>query len=397
MNKSVACCYLTYNHPETMDEVLGKICPSYISRGIDIYVFDSSDNENTFNIVKKYEKEYSQGLYYVNVDFISSGDAKYLYVLKESGLSEKYDYIWPTKDRCYFSGETLDAIVAALETEPDVVLAADERDRYEFYIPDYCDEYSDNVTFFAHYGNLTCNWEALIRKSETMIRPIDWSKYENLYKTDDSNNFNQTLTLFARLSELPDPRIKIVHVIPGEKSYSDKSESMWKKDIVKIWVDKWVSAVFSLPAEYDGYKQHIIKDQLGHPSLFGTIDSLIVLRNSGILTREVFDALLPVWGMLSRIPVDTASDIMNGKDTQVFANNKEQFFEAFRQRDFEKAYYSFVQNRWMESEFSQYQYTALKVSFEILINDIRKNKSSLLFDGVDSFDKLMGNYGYYSS
>ena len=53
-----------------------------------------------------------------------------------------------------------------------------------------------------------------------------------------------------------------------------------------------------------------------------------------------------------------------------------------------------VTNRFIDC-FTSYQYLALKVSFEILINDIRHNKYSLLFENVDSFDKLMENYKFY--
>lgn len=395
MNKTVACCYLTYNHPETMDEVLQNICPTYVSKGIDVYVFDSSENDDTLRIVEKYQNIYAEGLYYVNVDFISSGDEKYLYVLKESGLNEKYDYIWPTKDRCYFSGKTLDAIIDAIEQDSDVILAVDERDRYEFYIPNYCDDYSDCVNFFAHYGHLTTNWEALIRKCDTMISPIEWARYENLYKIGVNNNFNQTLTLFARLSEISNPKIKVVHVVPGEKAYSDKSKAMWVKNILDIWIDKWVEAIFLLPKIYDEYKQAIIKSQLGHPSLFGTVDSIIALKNMGIITKEKFDTIAPVWSMLSRLPLNVISDILNGREDDVIRKNLQEFFESFREKDYEKSYYLFIQNGRFIDCFTSYQYLALKVSFEILINDIRHNKYSLLFENVDSFDKLMENYKFY--
>lgn len=54
MKNRVACCYLTHEHPEVMDEVLGKICRSYGEKGIDIYVYDSSTEDNTRLVVEKY-------------------------------------------------------------------------------------------------------------------------------------------------------------------------------------------------------------------------------------------------------------------------------------------------------------------------------------------------------
>lgn len=70
MKNRVACCYLTYNHPEAMDEVLEHICVPYGEKGIDIYVYDSSENNDTENVVGKYIEKGQCRLFYVPVRFI---------------------------------------------------------------------------------------------------------------------------------------------------------------------------------------------------------------------------------------------------------------------------------------------------------------------------------------
>ena len=69
MKNKVACCYLTHEHPEVVDEVLGAVCEEYGKRGIDIYVYDSSENDDTKGIVEKYSSKGSCGVYYVPIQF----------------------------------------------------------------------------------------------------------------------------------------------------------------------------------------------------------------------------------------------------------------------------------------------------------------------------------------
>ena len=55
MNSTVACCYLTYNHPEVVEQILERICDTYREKGIDIYYYDSSTDEKTEEIIKMAE------------------------------------------------------------------------------------------------------------------------------------------------------------------------------------------------------------------------------------------------------------------------------------------------------------------------------------------------------
>ena len=123
MKNKVACCYLTHEHPEVVDEVLDAVCEEYGKRGIDIYVYDSSEDDDTKEVVEKYVSKGLCDLYYVPIQFTkgkNGGNEKYLYVLSGFGLEGDYDYIWPSKDRCWYSGNTLDEICAAIDEDHDI-------------------------------------------------------------------------------------------------------------------------------------------------------------------------------------------------------------------------------------------------------------------------------------
>lgn len=399
MKNTVACCYLTHDHPEVMEEVLGSICKPYGERGIDIYVYDSSAKEDTKLVVEKYAGKGICSLIYVPMQFIkgrNGGNEKYLYVLKGYGLDRHYDYIWPTKDRCWFEGETLDSICNAIDEDHDIVFAVDERDRFEIITKPAKGIYDDPVEFFEEYGALTTNWECLIRRTDTMLEPIDWDVYGKKFSVGGGNNFNQTLTTFVRLAEVPAGSIKVISCKIDDKRYSDKARPLWTSTLFEVWIDRWIAAVFSLPEIYDGYKLNVIKTQLGHVSLFGSNDSLVAIRELGMFTKERLDQLSSMWDMISRIPYDNLARILNNEENSLFNDLYDEYVSSFKEEDYTKGYYLFIQNSNFIKRLGYDNYRILALSYYIYMCDMRRIGHSLLFDGVDSIDELISNFKKYS-
>ena len=399
MKNRVACCYLTHEHPEVMDEVLGKICRPYGEKGIDIYVYDSSTGDDTRFVVDKYRKMGLCSLIYVPMQFAKGkdgGNEKHLYVLKGYGLEGHYDYIWPTKDRCWFEGKTLDDICDAVDENHDVIFAVDERDRFEIITKPIKRVYTDTVDFFEDYGALPTNWECLIRRMDTMIEPIDWIGYENKYNVGANNNFNQTITTFVRLSEIAKCNICVISSGIDDKRYSEKAKPLWTDSVFEVWIDKWIPAIFSLPAIYDGYKLKVIKTQLGHVSLFGSNDSLVTMRDMGLFTKERYGQLSSMWEMISRIPRSNLDRIINNDENCLFDENYNAFLDSFKERNYDKGYYLFIQNSNFIDKLGKEQYRILALSYYLYLRDARRGGYSLLFDGVDSLEGLVGNFEKYS-
>ena len=399
MKNRVACCYLTHNHPEVMDEVLNHICGPYGEKGIDIYVYDSSPSGETEEIVKGYISEDLCDLHYVPVQFIKGirgGDEKYIYVIKGNGLKGHYDYIWPTKDRCWFEGETLDRICDSFDGNYDVIFAVDERDRFELIGRPLIDVYTDPVEFFGDYGALTTNWECLIRRADTMLDPIDWSLYSSKHNVCKDNNFNQTVSTFVRLAELENSRIRVIRSNPDDKRYSNKAKPLWISALMETWIDRWIPTIYSLPDIYNGYKLNVIKTQLGHVSLFGSNDSLINMRDMGILTPERVKILSSMWEMISRIPKENLDKIISYDEKTLFDVLYEDFIRSFKTGDYEKGYYLFIQNQWMRERFQMDKYRILALSYYIYMMDLRRGGYSLLFDRVRDVNELFDNFEKYS-
>ena len=399
MKNKVACCYLTHEHPEVIEEVLGNIRKSYSDLGIDIYVYDSSVGDATEKIVEKYASDGLGGLYYVSVRFIkgiTGGDEKFLYVIAGNDLNGHYDYIWPTKDRCWFTGDTLTDICSAIDEDPDVVFVADERDRFELTTTPLKHEYTDPVEFFADYGALTTNWEGLIRRTDTMLDPIDWDDYAARFNVGKSNNFNQTVSTFARLSEMDRCSIRVIQNGIDDKHYSDKAASLWTSMLYDIWIGKWIPAIYSLPELYDEYKLQVIKTQLGHVALFGSNDSLIVMRDAGQLTDDRVEQLSSMWGMISRLPLSNLKRIVAHDEKALFEELYEEYVRSFAEHDYEKGYYMFFQNNWLAERFAIEDYVDLGLSYYIYHSEIQKRGYSVLFDSVDSVEGLLERFRMFS-
>ena len=399
MKNRVACCYLTHEHPEVIEEVLGHICNEYGRKGIDIYIYDSSAGDDTKSIVEKYASKSICNLYYVDARSLGGrdgGNAKYLHVLKGDGLNGHYDYIWPTKDRCWFEGETLDRICESLDEDHDIVFAVDERDRYEIITGPEKEVYTDPVEFFAYYGALTTNWECLIRRTDTMLDPVDWARYEKEYGISAENNFNQTRSAFVRFSEVDSCSIRVIESGIDDKRYSDKAKPLWTSNLMQVWIDKWIPAIYSLPAIYDGYKMSVIKTQLGHISLFGSNDSLAAMRDMGAFTPERVALLTSMWAMISRLPVSNLERIMANDDEALFDEEYEAYLRSFAEHDYEKGYYLFIRNGRMSERFSKDKYRILALSYYMYMTEMRRSGRSLLFEGANSVEGLIDKFSALS-
>ena len=90
-----------------------------------------------------------------------------------------------------------------------MVMGYNEKTRWDVGIKVMQDVYSDPVELYRRYASSSTDWEALIRRRDTMLIPIDWETYERLYGVGSDCNFNQTLTLYARLSEMDACSVKI--------------------------------------------------------------------------------------------------------------------------------------------------------------------------------------------
>lgn len=393
---SIACCVLTHNHAKIVESVIPYVAKKYAELGIDVYYIDSSDNDETKKIVYEYiEKGYDR-LNYIKVENITSGDDKMLRILEQKVLPRKYDYIWPTKDRNFLYGEGLSEIISAIKTNIyDVVFGAVESDRWELMMPPMEDEYSDPTLFFERYAQLVTDWVAVIRKTETMLNPINWDEFYEQYLHSRDNNFTQPLSIFVRLAEMDSIRIRVVHLCDKDRVTCILGQSEWGKRAFEIWIEGWVKAIYSLPAIYDEYKYSAIRHETMFPILFGSLDGLFVHRRNGILTSDMFSQYETVWPLISDIPLETVYMVIDRKDDELLVNQLEAFFRAFLNKEYERAYYLYEGNRILfRCAFSEEENEILKTCFSVYRSEMNCHYYSKLFENVMSPYDVIEKYRY---
>ena len=389
MKSSVALCYLTHNHPDVIQEVFENALDEYRSHGIDVFIYDDSDDDKTKELTVEYMAKGYENLYYVDAHGLVNGDHKYLVVIKGAGLPKEYDYIWPCKDRVWFSGNFLDKLCEGMDEGNDVVFGLSEDSRWETLSCVYKAYYTDAGEFYRKYASFSTNWECLIRKRETMLDPIDWDFYREKYGVDENCNFNQTLTLYIRISEMDSFKAKICRFGENDRMISEKAFSAWNQKLFELWIDKWVSANFRLPSIYDKYKAAAIKSETNHPELFGALDRLMTFRMEGRLTPEIYEKYKDVWHFVTDIDPACIEMIAKGDDTGAVLNIINDFENSIKEHKFGRAWWLLASNNWLEQHYGKEKFAVLSYYFWLYRNQTLIDGDSKVFDGVNSIDDIL--------
>ena len=392
MKYSLACCYLTHNHPEVVKEILDRCLKAYADHDIDICMYDDSDDDATKNLVEQYIAEGASNLYYVDIHEAQSGDHKHYLLMQGYGLPKDYDYIWPSKDRVCFESSYLDNLCAAIDEGHDVIIGNCEGSRWDVGINVLQDVYNDPVEFYRKYAVVSTNWEALIRKRDTMLNPIDWAEYEKKYKVGGDCNFNQTITLFARLSEMKKCSMRICRYTYEERFISQLDHSSWGNMLFELWIDRWVSANFSLPNIYDKYKAEAIKSETNLTELFGSVERFIYFKEDGLYNKEIFEKYKDIWPFVTEIPPQYLRMIADNDYAGAIKGTIDDFERCFANNDFPKAWWMIAANTWFKTVYDEKTYGLLVECFNQYRRDMMRFGRSSVFEGVNSIQTLREKY-----
>lgn len=385
----IAFCMLTFNHPQTIEHVLGRISDDFKNCGIDILVYDSSDNEETKSVVNLYVERGADNLRYIECKEINTGDEKLLYVLGDDRLYDEYDFIWPCKDRTIIFGKNLKDIVDSCKANPDAVIFAADMNRSGYIYPESKDCYVDVVELFRDYGALATSWESVLFNRKALMT-IEWDKYYSDYGIGKDNNFNQPIVLFSMLSEINNPMVKVVHANPAERLYSSCSSSMWTNEMMRIFGETWPKAISRLPEIYDSEKAFVIKSETMLPELFGSMDNILYMIENKILTKDCFDKLVDTWSNLSDIPSEYIRLALDDNFEALVPKIITDYKAGFAEENYLYSAWIHKTNSWLKSVFGEGVYQELTDLFDRYISEINRYGHSELLDGVYSIEDAIG-------
>lgn len=300
---SIAMCIFTHNHPNTIWGVLEGTCLNYYLHGVDVYVYDSSEGEETKEIVVSWMNKGYTNLYYINAKGLTVED-KMIAISKGYGLARKYDYIWPSKDWTVWSKETMDAVREHIAEYPDILyLEVRGKD-----VGPEKNMYGDGIKLYCNHGLGLTSIDTTIYRYGSV-----WSDTKGLQNAIDiAEAFPHFYFALNKLSEMESPKLC---VLQGARIslYNIQTESSWIQKTFYVWKDCWIRANEKLPDCYAPYREQVIKYVAGAPWLIGGIERLQELKKIGVLTADKLDEIKVNWERVSDVPFETVRKIAEGK------------------------------------------------------------------------------------
>lgn len=301
----IAYCIPTFNHPEVMMDILSNGVLLYQKYNIDIYIYDSSTDNRTYEIVEYLIAQGIHNLYYVKIDPSVSVDNKLLMIFSGYELKKNYKYIWPVKDRVFVGEHTLKLISELLHKEYDVLfLILMLHPLFEEECLSTPIFYDDPIEFYGTWGWFATSLDTTIFRVESLLKNFDSEKFKQRYFFQGLNGFDHFTVLFHSLAMQDKCSVKLIPYQDIMCYSSPFGASSWTENIFLVWADCWTKTNDALPAIYDKYKNQTIKRATMLPWIFGSYDNLILLRVNGILTPDIYKQIHQTWGRLSDIPLE---------------------------------------------------------------------------------------------
>ena len=287
-NVKVAVCIPTYNRPDVIQEYIENTVFRYLRHNFDIFIYDSSEDKLTEEIVKKGMQQYT-GLHYRKVDSSIHSNRKVYNIFMEFGSRQEYDYLWVCSDYIRWTEFVLDSVRKYIEKKYDII------------IPNYQDvekignkEYVDINALF-----LDCAWHmtlfgATILRVSTMLNDINWNGLVERYMVPDCINHSHVAFYFEKLAAMKG--WKAVHLSFSKSDMivsSMRKYSGWHKDC-------WPTMINKLPECYKN-KKRVIK-KIGVNSGILSYQNLKKLKRQKIFNKEVYRCYKSEWHNLTNIP-----------------------------------------------------------------------------------------------
>ena len=117
----LAFCIPTYNRSTMVEEFLEQFASLFYQLGIDIFFYDSSEDNATELAAKKWKKVYE------NIDYIHTpsdwhANHKVMYIYEQYVKNHIYDYLWICGDSVRHSEKILKQIIALLDSDYDIIV-----------------------------------------------------------------------------------------------------------------------------------------------------------------------------------------------------------------------------------------------------------------------------------
>lgn len=294
--KKFALCIPTFNRPEILKDICMKIERTAYIDLFDIYIYDSSPNQNTeielHNIIG------NSNFYYIKVDSEVHSSKKVYDIYQNEYIQNEYEYLWILPDYLFFSDEVIGRIVEKADEKWDMIML-------DFYDPERRGDrpYSNpNDIFFEYAWSLT-QFGIMVLNCKTVLKRSDWNYLEEKYLVEQYRNFSHILMYFELMLQIEHLRFFHFFISPDEvyRSKYKGKQSEYIKDFLEVWGRCWYESIYALPDDYCNKEKVIKKACIYTKSL--DIQNLAELRKQGILTIKTLKKYISIWSVVSTVPI----------------------------------------------------------------------------------------------
>ena len=271
-----------------------KCAPYYLGAGIDIYVYDSSDDDDTKHVLDKWKGENKENVYYVRMPSELHANMKVYKIWQFYGLKKQYDFVWMSGDALQLSRRAIESIMVNLKPEYDMV-ELDVFDEDEIGVRVY--EQPDRL--FAENAWKTTLFGVMILNAQTFLSGIDWNYYEAKYSQPRLIHYSHVSLYFSRAVQLSDFRCMHLPLAREHTGSEYKKESSWKKDTFAVICEGRVTTIKKMPAYYSNRRKVML--DLGINSVFRDQCNFLDLRREGIYSLNVFLRYFLTWGRVCNV------------------------------------------------------------------------------------------------
>lgn len=279
MSVKLCVCMPTCNRSACIERILKEELELFRRTGIDLCIYDSSNKDDTKQLVSDYQCKGYGNLYYKQIDYSVHPNKKAYRIFREAERTG-YDYIWMIHDHTYCSDEKgLRSILQALEAGYDFYLL--NMQSREFRMTEIKD-----LDEFLLLGAWPLNsFGASILKVDPFLKGTDWKAMCKKYLQKKTLNYAHVGFYFERAAKIEGVRICRLE-LPREffLDFLRYEKTSWDGETIRICTECWGSNILKIPAVYKK-KYEALKTQ---DKWFLSKYKLIFYKKSGQFTVKSF-------------------------------------------------------------------------------------------------------------
>ena len=278
----LAICVPTYQRLNNIKNICANELPLFDDLGIDLYIIDSSIDDDTEKFVKSKQVKYKI-LFYIRFDKEIDSNTKVYKILQMAGEQIKCDYIWIRSDALFSHELLIRGLIGILNKNKYDFLVLNPHGRFLDNALEDVLEIDDRQILFENYTWILTMYGTAILSVKRMLSLVDWGYMTSRYLKDDCINYSHVCLFFEIINIIKQPKILVINTQFFFGSMPNQISS-WIKETFYITLVIWPNAIKLLPDAY------INKNKVIHTLLdiaFFRYRSLEFLKDIGILTPKL--------------------------------------------------------------------------------------------------------------